>query len=310
MERESLYELRKQGKSNTEIAKILGRHRSSIGRELKRNAASGATYSPVAATVSYVIRRRKCRKNLIFMVRKHLIAYVCERLKKGHSPECIAGRYNKEGHADRLNFTTIYHAIKRGLLNGITAKEHLRRRGKRKFGNRHRFNTIQPDHTIHERPESANRRNRLGDWEGDTVTGAKGSKSCVFTAVDRKSRLLVAKLSPSHRADDVLSAATQALEQTTCLSLTLDNGSEFAKHRELAARLDTKVFFADPHSPWQRGTNENTNGLLRFFFPKGTNFDSISADDLDSVVSLLNDRPRKCLNWLSPREVFFNKAFS
>jgi len=126
----------------------------------------------------------------------------------------------------------------------------------------------------------------------------------VFTAVDRKTRYLTAAVSRSQSSDAVKAAAKVAIGSMPRYTLTLDNGSEFAKHRELASELGIDIYFADPRSPWQRGTNENTNGLLRYYYPKGTDFLKVNVADLDLIVSLLNDRPRKCLDWLSPREVF------
>ena len=298
--------MKKEGKTNSEIATILGRHRSSIGRELKRNANRNGRYNPVRATIQYLHRRRNCGRKFILVANRELRKYVCEKLALGHSPECIAGRYNRDNPGAKLSFPTIYRAVACGMLPGITAKQHLRRRGKRRHGDRSKFNTIKPDHTIHERPDEANRRSRIGDWEGDTVMGGKG---CAFVAVDRKTRYLAAALSPTRSSEDVKAAATHAFGGATHRhTLTLDNGSEFAKHRELATELGVVIYFADPRSPWQRGTSENSNDLLRFFFPKGTDFTKVCAEELDSVIHLLNDRPRKCLNWLTPYEVFSAKA--
>jgi IS30 family transposase len=182
---------------------------------------------------------------------------VTQKLELFWSPECIAARIDQDQPQMHIGFATIYRAVKRGLLPTISAKTHLRRRGKRKYAKRSRFASIKPDHTIHERCDQANDRSRVGDWEGDTVHGKNG---CIATFVDRRTRLLCAALSKTHSADDVAAALLKALNDKPVNSLTLDNGSEFAKHREFSKELCTTTYFADTHSPWQRGTNENTNG--------------------------------------------------
>jgi IS30 family transposase len=175
----------------------------------------------------------------------------------------------------------------------------LRRHGKRK--NAHNSQSINPIHTIHDRPSVVETRERIGDLEGDTVYGGIG-KGCLVTLVDRCSRMLYASRSVSRDSNLIVEAFGKALGGINVESITLDNGSEFAKFAEIEKNHDTIIFFADPHSPWQRGSNENINGLIRFFFPKGTNFLDVSDDVVDKIVSLINNRPRKCLDWLSPVE--------
>ncbi len=189
------------------------------------------------------------------------------------------------------------------MLQRITAKTHLRRRGKKKYGRRNRFHTIQPEHTIHERPIEADKRERCGDWEGNTVRSSSG-KGCIVTFVDRKSRKLLAARSKDMSAKSVFNAIIKAFRGITPKTITLDNGPEFALCRGLEKALNTTVYFADPHSPWQRGSHENTNGLLRFFFPKGFDFRTLSDQKLNKVVRLIHSRPKLCLNLLSPDEVF------
>jgi IS30 family transposase len=224
---------------------------------------------------------------------------VTEGLKKYWSPEMIAARYKRENPGEKLSHSTLYRAIKNKEFPGVTAKTHLRRRGRRK--NAHNSQTIKPTHTIHDRPSVAESRERTGDLEGDTVYGGIG-KGCLVTLVDRRSRMLYASRSVSRDSSLIAEAFGKALGDTKVESITLDNGSEFAKFAEIEKNHHTTVYFADPHSPWQRGSNENINGLIRFFFPKGTNFLDVSDDEIISVVSLINNRPRKCLDWLSPVE--------
>jgi len=296
-QRESLQELKREGKSNSEIAKILGKHCSSVGRELKRNSNKDGGYHPWRATVLYIVRRKESvRKPLLSVGAAREFVVGC--LEKRWSPEIISARWKMAG-GKGLSHSTVYRAVKAKLLPGVSAKTHLRRRGKRK--NPKRGQATRLGRPISERPEIAEKRGRLGDLEGDTVYGAIG-KGVLLTLVDRRSRFLYAQRVASRDSSLVKAAFEAALEGVGVKSVTLDNGSEFAKFSEIESRLMATVYFADPHSPWQRGLNENTNGLIRFFFPKGTDFHSVSDVELQEVVGLINNRPRKCLGWLSPFE--------
>lgn len=303
-DRNSLYELRKGGKSVREIARILHRAPSSISRELARNCNKNGSYNPWRATILYILRRRKSHKPSRFEREPDLRCWTVEKLKMFWPPEAIAARWKREHPNDKLSFSTIYRALKGSkqksrLLKECSRERNLRRRGKRAYT--HNYSSIHPDHFITERPEEANQRTRFGDWEGDTIYGGIG-KGLIVTCVDRKSRLACAALLHSRNKEQTKEAIVQALKGEIVHSLTLDNGSEFALFREIEQQLNTTVYFAHPHAPWERGTNENTNGLLRFFFPKGTNFHKVTQQELDKVLYLINSRPRKCLGWLSPVE--------
>ena len=303
-ERESLRILQTQGISLREIARRMGRNVSSISRELRRNCNKRTgLYSPWGATCLYLKRRKHCHRKLRLQYDAPLRIFACDALRQYWPPEAIVARWKRAHPGDKLAHTTLYHAIHCGLLPDITAKTHLRRRGGKKYRNG-ASNTIKPDRTIHERSDEANDRRSIGHWEGDTVQGGK-NKGCVVTMVDRKSRYLAAALAQNKSAAVVKCSMIQALGGATAHTITLDNGSEFAAFREVEAALGTEIYFADPHAPWQRGTNENLNGLLRFFFPKGCDFHGVLADQLQHVVQLINDRPRKSLDWLSPKDVFF-----
>jgi IS30 family transposase len=225
--------------------------------------------------------------------------FVIDGLNQYWSPEIIVQRYKRENPNEPLSHSTIYRAVRNKELPDITPKTHLRRRGKRK--NARNTQTIKPEHTIHDRPPEVETRERTGDLEGDTVYGAVG-KGCLTTLVDRRSRMLYAARASSRDSNVIVDSFKRALGDTPVKSITLDNGSEFSRFADIEKNHDTTVYFADPHSPWQRGSNENINGLLRFFFPKGTNFHNISDNDVNEVISLINNRPRKCLDWLSPIE--------
>ena len=150
---------------------------------------------------------------------------------------------------------------------------------------------------------------RIGDWEGDTVYGGVG-KGLIVTLVDRRSRFLCAGLIHSRSSTETRIMIETLLKDKPVNSISLDNGSEFSEFRELEKNLHTEVYFAEPHKPWQRGTNENTNDILRFFFPKGYNFHSLDNEILQNIVLSINLRPRKCLGWRSPFEVFFGVALT
>ena len=309
-ERICLQKYYEEKKKIREIARLMGRSPSTISRELKRNfSVKKKRYNAWRATTLYIIRRRKCVRKPAIMPGTELYALIKELLEQYWPPETIADNCNKNGYT--VAFSTIYNAVKAGIFPEIEPKTHFRRRGKKKHSKRGNHATIHPEHTIHDRPLIVDERLRIGDWEGDTVCGAK-NKSCLVTQVDRKSKLLAAAISPDHSMEEVRKATKRAFEllntRIPIHTITLDNGSEFADFKGIEEDLDTTIYFADPHSPWQRGLNENTNDILRFFFPKGTDFSLVSEEDLLKVVYLINSRPRKCLDFLSPIDFISKKC--
>lgn len=308
-ERECLQQSLAEGKSLRTIARELGKYPSTVSREYHRNCNKDGRYNAWGATVKYIVKRKESKRKNIIQKDTPLYNYVTEHLKQAWSPEQIAERGKMDGY--QVCFSTIYRYIHRGLLDGISSKKHLRRRGKKKTPKDNKFNTIHPEHTIHERPAVIEEKSRFGDWEGDTVYGAVG-KGCIVTLVDRKSKILAAAISQSREQNDIREAFKTAFEKSQAdipiYSITLDNGSEFAAFKEIEQDLNTTIYFADAHSPWQRGLNENTNDIIRFFFPKGTDFHKVTSEELDSVISLINNRPRKCLSYLSPLEFITKKC--
>ena len=300
------------GLSIRKIADILERSPSSVSREIKRNRAKYKPhrkpdnrywYNHWHAQNLATARRRKGSRRALRPGTMEW-AYIVAGLSQFWSPETIAGSWSVE-YQDRkpLSASTIYRYVKAGKFPSITPQTHLRRHGKRKVNRNANFNTIHPDRTIPEWPEEIRNRTRIGDWEGDTIYGGVG-KGALITQIDRKSRLLKGKLLERRDAQLTKDGICDMLKDVPVRSISLDNGSEFAAFRELEKELHTVVYFAEPHKPWQRGTNENTNGLLRFFFPKGCDFHKITQEYVDYVVDLLNNRPRKCLGWKTPAEVF------
>ncbi len=261
------------------------------------------------ATALYLYRRKKCVRKAAIQKDTVLYQLIKECLKKFWSPELAAHYCTQQGYP--IAFSTIYKAVKAGVFSDIKPKTHFRRKGKKKHAKYGNHATIHPEHTIHDRPKVVNERLRLGDFEGDTVCGAK-NKSCLVTLVDRQSRFLVAAISPDHTKVNVRAAIKRAFDlleiSMPIHTITLDNGSEFADFKGIEKDLDTTIYFADPHCPWQRGLNENTNDILRFFFPKGTDFTLISEEELLEVVHLINTRPRKCLGYLSPIDFILKKC--
>lgn len=301
-EREYLLELLDKGHSIRKIAEVLGRSPSSVSREIRRNRSKKG-YHPWRAQIMAICRRRQSHPLQRLDEDSELGKYVRSKLELFWSPECIAATWNQNHPTDIVGFCTIYRWLKDGLLKGYSRKKHLRRRGKRIQTRNADYNTIHPDRLIEEWPEEIVNRRRIGDWEGDTVCGGVG-KGRIVTFIDRKSRFLRAAFVRSKKPDETFEAIMKALSGMPVLSLSLDNGSEFALFRELEAAVDAPVFFARPHSPWERGSNENVNGLIRFFFPKGCDFLSVTDAELQHVVDLINSRPRKCLGWKTPAEVF------
>jgi len=299
--------------SYREIGRRLGRHHTTISREVARNNASypNAVYWYDVAQPKALERRAIARHNRR-LSHAPLRRYVQDALYARWSPQMIAGRlrldYPRDEHM-RVSVETLYRWVYRdarhgGQLHTCLCRGHRRRRRQCRYGAGRRH--IPGRVGIELRPEVVALRRRFGDWEADSVIGQRGA-SAIFTQVERKSRFLLAgKLTDRTAAS--WNAATLgsmgALPRTLRRTLTVDNGSEFARFTELQRALGLSVYFADPYAAWQRGCNENSNGLLRRYFPKGTDFDSVSEERLAFVVALLNHRPRRCLGYRTSHEVF------
>lgn len=312
-ERKYLQELREKGYGIRAAARALGRSPSSVSRELKRNLSKSGkggknSYHHWRANSLAVSRRRQKRQPAL-PEGSEIRRYVEDKLRLFWSPEAIANRWKMEHPGSVCCFSTIYRYVKLNYFPDIHRRTHLRRRGKHRFHKDSEYNTIHPERTIPEWPKEICERSRIGDWEGDTVYGAVG-KGLIVSLVDRKSRFLLAGLLHSRNAELACDTIHSMLKNHPVSSLSLDNGSEFADFKRLEQLIDAPIFFAEPHKPWQRGTNENTNGILRFFFRKGFDFHSLPEVELLRVVGLINHRPRKCLGWLTPHEVFFGVALT
>lgn len=314
-ERNVIYRMQWQGYSDAEIARCTGRHRSTIWRECSRNRSYHGSYNPGTAQAIANSRRR----NHLHKLRtghRPLMAYVSRRLQNRWSPEQITGRLSSCAPATlnglTISHTTIYRWIwsdpqRTGKFRPFMRIAHKARR--KPYGKPSRYGQIPGKRSIDERPVQADERIRIGDWEGDTMVG-KGRKGYILTCVDRASRYLIArKVSPcaSEPVARRLHETIRRLPSSKRHSLTLDNGREFARPAELERRLRMKVFFAHPYHAWERGTNENTNGLLRQYIPKHCDLSILTNEQLRSYVRALNHRPRKCLGYKSPFEMFHQK---
>lgn len=298
------------------IADCIGRDRSTIYRELSRNTIK-KYYSASIAQAAYEYRRLRCRPKKKLSDPK-VFEIVREKfLEHQWSPEEISNRIKLERSGLSISYSTIYRGIYAGLFDteltdrtdgNRSAKYKLRHKGKTRHYNGHteKRGKIIISHDIDERPQEANDRSRLGDWEGDTVVGKRGGQ-CLVTLADRMSRFLFSKKAEKKDSKFVTDVMIQCLKDQPLHSITPDRGKEFAKHSNVSSALNNvQFYFPQPGQPWQRGTNENTNGLLREYFPKGTDFSKYSDEYIQSIVDELNKRPRKCLGYLTPYEVYYS----
>ena len=312
-ERKCIQDLLAEGRSMRYIAKILERSPSSISREIARNRAKYRPHHKLKNSYWYnfwranilAITRRRNKRRVALIPGTPQWNFVIAGLKKFWSPEAISNRWMREfPNEKKLCASTIYRYIARKDFPEISAKKNLRRRDKKKQTRNACYSSIQPDSIIPEWPDEIRNRSEIGHWEGDTVYGKMG-KGLLTTLVDRKARLVKLCKILRRNATETRLALEKSLRGLPVASISLDNGSEFAEFHELEANLSTVVYFAEPHKPWQRGSNENINGIIRFFFPKGTDFTKVTDEEIQRVEDLLNNRPRKCLGWRTPAEVFF-----
>jgi IS30 family transposase len=304
------------GSSQKNIATATGFSESSISYEISKNTHPSGTYSAEYAEAQATKRRDGSKKRRVLSNQK-IVEYIDKKLKEYWSPEQISGRGKIEEDLIEVSTESIYEYI---YLPENRTKElwkYLRRsrkrpkkqkpgRSKRKGCNIH--NRV----SIHKRPEVVNERSRIGDFEGDSVVGARqGNDGALGTFSDRTSSLVLIGKMERKCSNEMCRVSTEQLKRipkSKRHTMTIDNGSEFVCHEAITAITGVQCFFADPYSSWQRGANENTNGLIRQFFPKGTSFKHVTQEDVDRVANLLNNRPRKRLGFKTPLEVFFKNS--
>jgi transposase, IS30 family len=293
------------------IARILGKDRSTISRELSRNTENGEIYQYGYAHKQMLTRRKQAKASSRKLENSNgLQKSVIDLLKEKYSPEQIAGRLRREGVT--LCHETVYQWVysKGSDYSQLLRRQRSKWRKKRGSNMRTYTRKLAQFRDIDTRPQVVNRRGRIGDWEGDTVISSS-KKSRILTHVERKTGYGLATLLPTVSAETVarLTVATfRKLSKDTRHTITYDRGSEFGGDDSLLEKkTKMTVYRAHPYHSWERGCNENWNGLIRAEYPKGTNFDILTQKDIDRVVSMLNHRPRKRLNYLSPHEVFVLK---
>lgn len=309
-EREIIANLLSGGSSLGEIAKAVGRDRSTISRELNRNSPpERRRYVPCRAHARACERKTNANKHE--RLKNDLVRqYVKDGLIKGWSPEQIAGRIRIDHPGQTINHETIYQYIyhpqnpNRLEMIQLLRRAHKKRRNKG-IGRKVRKATIPNRIPLDARPKSVENRHQSGHWEGDSLVSRK-SKAALNTLVERKSRLVLITKLLRKSADETNRAVIERLKKFPTKgrqTLTLDNGTENAKHEALSTRLGIKCYFARPYASWERGTNENANGLIRWYLPKGTDFRKITPEQIARIEYLLNSRPRKCLGYKTPSEV-------
>ncbi|MDE9482739.1 IS30 family transposase [Xenorhabdus bovienii] len=304
IERYQIFSLKEAGFSQREISKSLNRNPSTISRELRRNREA-KKYAPEQAQLKAVARRQCATKAV--KVKPEIKMWIKQLIWQDLSPEQIVG-YLKRENIISLHHETVYRLIYKDKLNGGGLWQHLRIAKKpyrKRYGSYERRGKIKNRVSIDKRPKCVDKKQRIGDWEGDTIVG-KDHKSALLTLVERKSLFTIIIKLEDKTAEGVAKAATRHLSliKHKIKTMTFDNGLEFAEHELISKNLETKIYFAHPYSPWERGINENTNGLIRDYFPKGTDFNKVSEREINLVANRLNNRPRKTRDYKTPNELF------
>ena len=305
-ERHELSALRKQGYRPAEIARALGRDRSTICREVRRNSRKDGGYRPSTADDLARWRRSRSRRNQRISEEDWRI--VEAQIRKDWSPEQVAGRLRADGLVS-ISHETIYLRIWADKARGSTLHTHLRgapKKRRKRYGRYDSRGRLAGKRHISERPPDAHNRARVGHWEIDTVLGSVADKHCIVTLVERTVGFtLIAKLRARTVAE--LNRATIRLIEQSPLpvhTITADNGSEFHGYKAIESATGVQFFFATPHHSWERGTNENTNGLIRQYLPKRKSMARVSQSDCARIAEKLNHRPRKRYNFKTPWEVY------
>lgn len=302
--RYQIYAYKQAGFSKSEIADRIGVHKSTVGRELERNR-SGRGYRPQFAERQAQMRKKmKARPRISEQTWRE----VQDKLVyQQWSPEQISGRRALEG-LEAVSHERIYQHIYADKRAGGKLYIHLRcqKKKRKRYGSYSKRGVWSGIKRIDRRPQAADQKTRLGDWELDTIIG-KDHRGACLTIVDRKSKLLRMKKLAQKTAALTKAAVCQELDNLPVHTLTSDNGREFAEFQAIADKLKGEFYFANPYHSWERGVNENTNGLIRQYFPKQTDFARISEKEVSRVVEKLNNRPRKTLGYKTPNEIFFKE---
>jgi IS30 family transposase len=315
VERGKIELLHGQGWSTTMIGQQIGRHRTTVSREIARNGVKSG-YKAEVAHKRYAQRREGCRPRYR-LDHVALRKFVADKIAEEEwTPELVAGRLRSEYPDDprmRVCPETIYQSIYANLHKldylVVFLPQARPKRRKRGQGKSRRGPSIPNRVSIHERPQTIEQREEIGHWEGDLVVG-KNQDGFILTLVERCSRQTVAVLVETKHASPIAQAVIEALQDhpiSWVKSITFDNGTEFADHKSITEHLHAAVYFADPYAAYQRGSNEQVNGLIRRYLPKGTSFKDLDQQKLDRIIQTINNRPRKCLAYQTPNEVFLKQ---
>jgi IS30 family transposase len=294
--------LLKIGQNQSEIAEVIGKHKSTISRELRRNQGQRG-YRPKQAQQMFLNRRKKAKPR----IQEATWALIESKLQEDWSPEQISDWL--KGNTDiQVSHERIYLYIMADKRAGGSLHKHLRCQKKRRkrYGGYDRRGKLPNRRSIEERPEIVDQRQRIGDWEVDTIIG-KGHRQAIVTLTERKSRFALLRKVERRKAGLVSTAVIDLLQPVAdrLHTITGDNGKEFAEHERIAQELAISFFFAHPYAAWERGANENMNGLIRQYIPKNRDLSSVTGEELVQIMNKLNHRPRKCLDLKTPFEVFF-----
>ena len=304
-QRYQIYSLKKAGHSQDFIARGLGVHPSTISRELKRGRGRRG-YRPKQADE---LARARQRKRYRARIAPATWAVIERLLRQDWSPEQVSGWLSKERQL-RVSHERIYQHVYADKARGGTLFQHLRCRRKRRkrYGSYDGRGRPPNCRSIGQRPRIVDRRKRIGDWEAGTITG-RNHRQAIVSLTGRKSKLCLLKKVERNTAAAVGQAIGELLRPVAAkvYTITSDNGREFADHQRVARELGAAFYFAHPFAAWERGTNENTNGLVRQYFPKGSDFSKLTERAIQRVTTRLNNRPRKRLNYRTPQRVFFKE---
>ncbi len=304
-QRYQIYALLKAGHKQSEIARLIKLHKSTISRELRRNRGLKG-YRPKQAHQFALNRRNKAW----FRIEASTWIVIESLIRQEWSPEQVSG-WLKENYGFQISHEWIYQYILKDKLAGGDLHCHLRCQKKRRkrYKSYDRRGKLKNRVSIDERPAIVDTRQRLGDWEVDTIIG-KGHRHAIVSLTERKSRLALIRKVERKTAQAVANAVIELMKSLPVRThtITADNGKEFADHELIARDLRTDVYFAHPYSSWERATNENMNGLIRQYFPKKHNFVTITKQEIEFVMNRLNNRPRKCLGIKSPNQVPYNHS--
>lgn len=304
-ERYSIAALRKQGLSTRQIALRLGRHASTIYREIKRNVTPyDGTYRVERADSYAQARRRRCRPKQQYSQQE--LAQVDALLRRKWSPQQVAASLRQGGW--RISMQTVYRHVRRDRRAGGDLWRHLRivpKFARKRYRSQDSRGVLPGKRHISERPKAAEQRSRKGHWEGDTVMGSD-LRHCVLTLVDRKTGYVIIKKLSARSKEQACTALLQAISRhrSSFRTITFDNGTEFHDYKIVERFHPVKCYFATPYHSWERGSNENMNGLIRQYLPKGSCMRHISQADCDYIALEINERPRKRYDYKTPAELF------